>query len=538
MSSQQQLTVKAYLKRGGQQKRLLDQSDEIRRFGVDHDVATNYEYMLAKITNVFPGLVNRSITLYWKDTDGDMIAFSSDDELMEAIKAVTDGIFRVFIIEKKQPRTELPFVGEVLHPFVTCDGCNGEIRGIRFKCKVCPDYDLCSKCKASGLHPEHEMFTIERPCWPGWCRRFDEPTDNFPHPMPPCMGPPGPPPPGCPRMGPPGPPGCGPMGPPPPPYGCFGPPPPPEAGVQDGDSAESRRRTRRAWKRWYLETYGRDHRRKNKKEKKENEEKNEKEKSSEKTSSSNSSDSDADNSPTGEYLRNVGDSVATMLDPLGIDVEVDVEHRGHLRRCRRMMGGHHGHGHCHGLGGWGLRMRGGACGGPWGMRGGGGWRGGRGPWGCPWRQPFNATVPQDAAAANPSENPSESQNVGSTDPQQKQTADLQTTGHPNSETGEMASGVSPPENGWTLVNNADGAQADVEGATTGVRNLDVSDGGNPQMMSVAAASPPGNPDISEALQTMLSMGYSNEGGWLTNLLVYHQGDIGRVLDAMNAKRQP
>ena len=64
--SQQQLTVKAYLKRGGQQKRVLEQSDEIRRFGIDCDVSTNYEYLLAKITSVFPGLVNKSVTLYWK----------------------------------------------------------------------------------------------------------------------------------------------------------------------------------------------------------------------------------------------------------------------------------------------------------------------------------------------------------------------------------------------------------------------------------------------------------------------------------------
>ena len=99
-----------------------------------------------------------------------MIAFSSDDELMEAIKSITDGVFRVFIVEKRTPNTDSSLPNneqrDVLHPGVTCDGCNGEVRGIRYKCKVCPDYDLCTICKAAGMHNEHEMITIERPRMP------------------------------------------------------------------------------------------------------------------------------------------------------------------------------------------------------------------------------------------------------------------------------------------------------------------------------------------------------------------------------------
>jgi hypothetical protein len=64
--SRQQVTIKAFLKRGCQQKRILEQPDEIRRFGIDYDVSTSYEYLLAKINSVFPGLGNKLITLYWK----------------------------------------------------------------------------------------------------------------------------------------------------------------------------------------------------------------------------------------------------------------------------------------------------------------------------------------------------------------------------------------------------------------------------------------------------------------------------------------
>jgi len=94
------------------------------------------------------------------DADNDMIAFSSDDELMEAMKYVSDGILRVFITEKP---SAAPTAAEPLHYGVTCDGCNGEVRGIRHKCLNCPDYDLCSNCKATGMHSEHEMGRIAQP---------------------------------------------------------------------------------------------------------------------------------------------------------------------------------------------------------------------------------------------------------------------------------------------------------------------------------------------------------------------------------------
>ena len=53
--------------------------------------------------------------------------------------------------------------GEVFHPGVVCDGCEGSIRGPRFKCISCPDYDLCKQCEEKGLHPEHEFVKFRKP---------------------------------------------------------------------------------------------------------------------------------------------------------------------------------------------------------------------------------------------------------------------------------------------------------------------------------------------------------------------------------------
>lgn len=59
---------------------------------------------------------------------------------------------------------------EGLHPHVWCDRCGQHIRGLRYKCKQCPDYDLCSRCTskqdAAAIHSaafDHVFTTISAP---------------------------------------------------------------------------------------------------------------------------------------------------------------------------------------------------------------------------------------------------------------------------------------------------------------------------------------------------------------------------------------
>merc|ERR1712004_580777 len=54
------------------------------------------------------------------------------------------------------------FVGE-RHPGIVCDGCEGPVVGIRYKCVQCPDYDLCMSCENSGKHPDHRMIRLVKP---------------------------------------------------------------------------------------------------------------------------------------------------------------------------------------------------------------------------------------------------------------------------------------------------------------------------------------------------------------------------------------
>lgn len=46
------------------------------------------------------------------------------------------------------------------HFGVTCDGCKkNPIVGRRYKCLVCPDYDLCEECERNEIHG-HPMMRL------------------------------------------------------------------------------------------------------------------------------------------------------------------------------------------------------------------------------------------------------------------------------------------------------------------------------------------------------------------------------------------
>lgn len=51
----------------------------------------------------------------------------------------------------------------LVHPNVICDGCDGPVVGARFKCTVCPNYDLCNTCEGKGIHKEHNMIMFPSP---------------------------------------------------------------------------------------------------------------------------------------------------------------------------------------------------------------------------------------------------------------------------------------------------------------------------------------------------------------------------------------
>jgi hypothetical protein len=65
--------------------------------------------------------------------------------------------------------------GEAIHYGVQCDVCKVHpIRGIRYKCSICSDYDLCEKCESSGQHYPAHPHPLLKMIRPMCRRRFDE----------------------------------------------------------------------------------------------------------------------------------------------------------------------------------------------------------------------------------------------------------------------------------------------------------------------------------------------------------------------------
>ncbi|XP_034360443.1 sequestosome-1 isoform X4 [Arvicanthis niloticus] len=175
-------TVKAYLLGKEEATR------EIRRFSFcfspepEAEAAAGpgpCERLLSRVAVLFPTLRPGGFQAHYRDEDGDLVAFSSDEELTMAMSYVKDDIFRIYIKEKKECRREHrpPCAQEasrnMVHPNVICDGCNGPVVGTRYKCSVCPDYDLCSVCEGKGLHREHSKLIFPNP--------FGHLPDSFSH---------------------------------------------------------------------------------------------------------------------------------------------------------------------------------------------------------------------------------------------------------------------------------------------------------------------------------------------------------------------
>ncbi|XP_022117322.2 sequestosome-1 isoform X3 [Pieris rapae] len=157
---------------------------EVRRFGIDKSVVTSFQYLNAKLQDVFPKLKGKTFSVLWKDEEGDDVMISSDDEIMIALTSMSDDLKKLYVFCKYPQEQhnecdivitavadnsqENPLIGSsnIVHNGVVCDGCDSPVTGFRYNCTYCDDYDLCSKCEAAGMHPEHCMVRVPVPSLP------------------------------------------------------------------------------------------------------------------------------------------------------------------------------------------------------------------------------------------------------------------------------------------------------------------------------------------------------------------------------------
>merc|ERR1719410_892965 len=162
-----------------------------------------------------------------------------------------------------------------------------------------------------------------------------------------------------------------------------------------------------------------------------------------------------------DYLKNVGNFVAAALDPLGIDVKIDIETPEGRKSCHVS------------------------------------------------RQTSTTTEQTGASEEDKKDGGAEKQE------EEKKT---------EPESSKKANTPSDDEEDWTVVSDKKAA----EDSTPESLYPDLTE--TPSAPPSTASHP--DPRIQVALQAMMNMGFTNDGGWLTSLLEAKNGDIGKVLDIL------
>ena len=78
------------------------------------------------------------------------------------------GMYKAFIeqLVRQEVSATLGVEAPVVHPRVQCDGCQASpLAGVRYKCTVCDNFDLCELCESQGTHP-HPFLKITDPSLP------------------------------------------------------------------------------------------------------------------------------------------------------------------------------------------------------------------------------------------------------------------------------------------------------------------------------------------------------------------------------------
>jgi Ca2+-binding EF-hand superfamily protein len=86
---------------------------------------------------------------------GTDLSLGSDDDADDAIDPEGQTLQRtLYHIAEDRARLE-----GVIHRGITCNGCDEKpIRGTRWHCANCPDFDLCSNCEATNSHYKNHIF--------------------------------------------------------------------------------------------------------------------------------------------------------------------------------------------------------------------------------------------------------------------------------------------------------------------------------------------------------------------------------------------
>lgn len=196
-----------------------------------------------------------------------------------------------------------------------------------------------------------------------------------------------------------------------------------------------------------------------------------------------------------DYLMNIGEGVAAMLSPLGIDVDIDVEHNGQTSKVTP--------------------------------------------------PPQSGGVEAEGASTEGGAN-----NVGGANNEGGDSTEdrSSTEGGASNEGGVSTKGSKvcrDSDEEWTHLSprEVDPSTGELQSLQPGDQNQGLPSGQqSPTGLREAALYPhlpqEADPRLVESLSLMLAMGFTDEGGWLTRLLQAKNYDIGAALDAIQYAKQP
>ncbi len=139
-----------------------------RRVAVSGGAGGNLSFDVVRraATDLFSLPVGACVNLTYVDEENDQILVSSDAEFLEFLRisdrtgATRMGLLKFGLVVEE---TKSGSAAGPVHGGVTCDGCGASpITGIRFKCAVRDDFDLCASCEAKEI-PPHPMLKIYSP---------------------------------------------------------------------------------------------------------------------------------------------------------------------------------------------------------------------------------------------------------------------------------------------------------------------------------------------------------------------------------------
>lgn len=134
--------------------------------GITVHVEKLFQTFKSSVHQAFPAVFDYNI--YYIDDEKDFISITSFLEFGQVLTGQMEkfciipnskGYYPDVVQEEKIGNETI-----IIHQGITCDGCRMvNIKGKRYKCLECSNFDLCGECESKGMHPLHNMILFVKP---------------------------------------------------------------------------------------------------------------------------------------------------------------------------------------------------------------------------------------------------------------------------------------------------------------------------------------------------------------------------------------